>query len=115
MEDGLGAATNDEAWTALAGVLILVLVEDGLGECHRQPLKLKKYEVLILVLVEDGLGAYGRGCIFHNPPSLNPCFSGGWSRRMEKTKKGRGPSKVLILVLVEDGLGDPKGSSSDLA
>ena len=43
--------------------------------------------VLILVLVEDGLG-------------------------VEKTKKGRGPSKpVLILVLVEDGLGEtPQGT-----
>ena len=37
--------------------------------------------VLILVLVEDGLGAYAALlCEFTNG-SLNPCFSGGWSRR----------------------------------
>ena len=36
--------------------------------------------------------------------SLNPCFSGGWSRRKQKILMKR-DLKVLILVLVEDGLG----------
>ena len=38
--------------------------------------------VLILVLVEDGLGV-SEMSNYHliNSLSLNPCFSGGWSRR----------------------------------
>ena len=36
--------------------------------------------------------------------SLNPCFSGGWSRRL--TWLSAGFAGVLILVLVEDGLGE---------
>ena len=41
-------------------------------------------------------------CEFTN--GLNPCFSGGWSRRREKVI-GEPYYTVLILVLVEDGLG----------
>ncbi len=37
--------------------------------------------------------------------SLNPCFSGGWSRSSSKKTLSKKTSKVLILVLVEDGLG----------
>ena len=37
--------------------------------------------------------------------SLNPCFSGGWSRRGILTPQGDLADAVLILVLVEDGLG----------
>ena len=37
--------------------------------------------VLILVLVEDGLGVVKNGKKNHNHNRLNPCFSGGWSRR----------------------------------
>ncbi len=37
--------------------------------------------------------------------SLNPCFSGGWSRRPIKVKPTFLYKIVLILVLVEDGLG----------
>ena len=36
---------------------------------------------------------------------LNPCFSGGWSRRLYKITKTDNTTEVLILVLVEDGLG----------
>ena len=36
---------------------------------------------------------------------LNPCFSGGWSRRQSKPVDVAIVAKVLILVLVEDGLG----------
>ncbi len=37
--------------------------------------------VLILVLVEDGLGVTANWLGGGAFPSLNPCFSGGWSRR----------------------------------
>ena|GEM_PF-1059961 len=36
---------------------------------------------------------------------LNPCFSGGWSRRATPRQQRGGEKDVLILVLVEDGLG----------
>ena len=68
---------------------------------------LKISTVLILVLVEDGLGVFKK-CQHVNTSwySLNPCFSGGWSRRM-KLEYILVPEKfVLILVLVEDGLGE---------
>ncbi len=39
--------------------------------------------VLILVLVEDGLGDLIRWVYSEeDEDGLNPCFSGGWSRRM---------------------------------
>ena len=43
----------------------------------------KGSRVLILVLVEDGLGAAltVKGASF---TSLNPCFSGGWSRSISR-------------------------------
>ena len=44
--------------------------------------------------------------------SLNPCFSGGWSRRSMSPWLHRVQLKVLILVLVEDGLGE---ASNNLA
>ena len=37
---------------------------------------------------------------------LNPCFSGGWSRRPTYMVGIVVWSMVLILVLVEDGLGE---------
>ena len=38
-------------------------------------------QVLILVLVEDGLGAAAVAAEYKaKDGSLNPCFSGGWSR-----------------------------------
>ena len=37
--------------------------------------------------------------------SLNPCFSGGWSRRGVSPPTSLRQRHVLILVLVEDGLG----------
>ena len=37
---------------------------------------------------------------------LNPCFSGGWSRRMPEGIPTIENWTVLILVLVEDGLGE---------
>ena len=36
---------------------------------------------------------------------LNPCFSGGWSRRYLSAVQKSSTGSVLILVLVEDGLG----------
>ena len=81
-------------------VLILVLVEDGLGEDDFVGVEQGRY-VLILVLVEDGLGVGCGGIMVESSRvlilvlvedgrmyscslcSLNPCFSGGWSRRMK--------------------------------
>ena len=62
--------------------------------------------VLILVLVEDGLGAETEKPTTSHCASLNPCFSGGWSRRNQKHKMRYTTIVVLILVLVEDGLGE---------
>ena len=61
--------------------------------------------VLILVLVEDGLGEYFRIPLIKCGKSLNPCFSGGWSRRISAAAYLTAIKAVLILVLVEDGLG----------
>ena len=62
-------------------------------------------DVLILVLVEDGLGVFQRMSLSLAHQCLNPCFSGGWSRRVKKTASTTCKADVLILVLVEDGLG----------
>ena len=42
-------------------------------------------EVLILVLVEDGLGGFFSNQAVQKRICLNPCFSGGWSRRDPKS------------------------------
>ena len=47
-----------------------------------------------------------------NNTSLNPCFSGGWSRRPLRGLYLEQLFFVLILVLVEDGLGDLVSSSN---
>ena len=65
---------------------------------HRQ-------NVLILVLVEDGLGVFKTMPTRKKRTSLNPCFSGGWSRSEDKENRVYNLQSVLILVLVEDGLG----------
>ena len=45
--------------------------------------------VLILVLVEDGLGATQSAAKAGDVlDRLNPCFSGGWSRRLMKNGVG---------------------------
>ncbi len=63
-------------------------------------------DVLILVLVEDGLGALILKQIAIELDSLNPCFSGGWSRSLLLFSiLSNKSTTVLILVLVEDGLG----------
>ena len=81
-------------------------MEDGLGASYKQNILSPKENVLILVLVEDGLGEiHHLQKITPQEHGLNPCFSGGWSRRLLPHYQ-RGPSnQVLILVLVEDGLG----------
>ena len=61
-------------------VLILVLVEDGLGDGDTFKVTTAVAAVLILVLVEDGLGDDKQKTIYSIGQSLNPCFSGGWSR-----------------------------------
>ena len=46
-------------------------------------------DVLILVLVEDGLGATQSAAKAGDVlDRLNPCFSGGWSRRLMKNGVG---------------------------
>ena len=67
--------------------------------------KLPGATVLILVLVEDGLGGMMQKNISATFISLNPCFSGGWSRSTNHQAMER-VCNVLILVLVEDGLGE---------
>ena len=61
-------------------VLILVLVEDGLGVAKTW-MQASYNWVLILVLVEDGLGVGQFASEDAARECLNPCFSGGWSRR----------------------------------
>ena len=56
-------------------------MEDGLGGIETVTLPIR-YEVLILVLVEDGLGALLKVPLIVKEECLNPCFSGGWSRRI---------------------------------
>ena len=81
MEDGLGGQRVGNFPHISCGVLILVLVEDGLGVSAIDSKKVPG-QVLILVLVEDGLGGYAlaQACGLQRF-GLNPCFSGGWSRR----------------------------------
>ena len=68
-------------------------------------MRIRKRRVLILVLVEDGLGADASPRSVRKRGSLNPCFSGGWSRSEMRREHQGVNSPVLILVLVEDGLG----------
>ena len=70
-------------------VLILVLVEDGLGGTKRILLYAIMHTVLILVLVEDGLGGKAASLCEAYLNGLNPCFSGGWSRRSTTCKAGQ--------------------------
>ena len=79
-------------------------MEDGLGA--HIILMTRAGAVLILVLVEDGLGGVIVSNIDTLKGGLNPCFSGGWSRRPIDVAISAKTEAVLILVLVEDGLGD---------
>ena len=111
-------------------VLILVLVEHALGGRGLRFFGVCMV-VLILVLVEHALGARHQPTSNATPLSLNPCFSGTCSRRVQHIptrvmlwtrlnpcfsgtcsrspflRKNRSFNKVLILVLVEHALGDP--------
>ncbi len=82
VEDGLGVWLRARI-RQRRSVLILVLVEDGLGVLHINK-QVHINLVLILVLVEDGLGEMKKKNFVSPKTSLNPCFSGGWSRRQEK-------------------------------
>ena len=61
--------------------------------------------VLILVVVEDGLGANASKTESITPCSLNPCFTGRWSRSCDLRIAEPMDKRVLILVVVEAGLG----------
>ena len=104
---GWSRSTTGEVFFLLhCQVLILVLVEDGLGEYGETLLHLWRRPVLILVLVEDGPGVVSEVTDTNTGETcLNPCFSGGWSRRTLKGRQVTWLGAVLILVLVEDGLG----------
>ena len=81
-------------------------MEDGLGAFPVWVNDGDAFDVLILVLVEDGLGERLSVTSSRSWKSLNPCFSGGWSRSANWNGGGTFPVWVLILVLVEDGLGE---------
>ena len=55
--------------------------------------------------MEDGLGDDEEDGLRNTIYSLNPCFSGGWSRSFMSSYWISLSTWVLILVLVEDGLG----------
>ena len=62
--------------------------------------------VLILVIVEDGL-VLAFTLMATDPTdaqSLNPCYSGRWSRTLQGIAKHFNDNVVLILIVVEDGL-----------
>ena len=61
--------------------------------------------VLILVLVEHTLGDFVLEVIEVLLSSLNPCFSGTYSRSGKGGEDNWGADCVLILVLVEHTLG----------
>ena len=61
-------------------------------------------KVLILVLVDVGLGPSTPVDVRQKALSLNPCFSGCWSRTSLLRLQGE-QQRVLILVLVDVGLG----------
>ena len=62
-------------------VLILVLLEDGFGGNDKKKKRFVLPRVLILVLLEDGFGVMQRAGSWIADNSLNPCFTGRWSRR----------------------------------
>ena len=64
-------------------VLILVLVEHTLGGHYKETSEIDGH-VLILVLVEHTLGVAWPPQRNSNRWSLNPCFSGTYSRRERK-------------------------------
>ena len=85
-------------------VLILVLVDVGLGLLEKADINFQEKVVLILVLVDVGLGLIVGNLKYPALTSLNPCFSGCWSRTHDKVHLLSQPG-VLILVLVDVGLG----------
>ena len=64
--------------------------------------------------MEDGLGAKTHTIMEENNTSLNPCFSGGWSRRPLRGLYLEQLFFVLILVLVEDGLGVSRQAATEV-
>ncbi len=89
-------------------------MEDGLGGQTIMNNGLSFIAVLILVLVEDGLGAMKMVNLRKRERSLNPCFSGGWSRSRWGYYDTIVYKGVLILVLVEDGLGERPRTALEL-
>ncbi len=106
MEDGLGEQQKKEQKRHLVEVLILVLVEDGLGD-HLQPFQSDGLCARLNPCFSGGWSRRKRTETLNSTMHrLNPCFSGGWSRRAKYQRQYESITRVLILVLVEDGLGD---------
>ena len=84
-------------------VLILVLVDHTLGG-YIQVNKNLVIKVLILVLVDHTLGGFILTLRTLMSGSLNPCFSGPYSRRYNSVAEAFA-NPVLILVLVDHTLG----------
>ena len=61
--------------------------------------------VLIIVIAVDGLGALLALTLQSTQGSLNPCYSGRWSRSDFGNAYDTN-NLVLILVIAVDGLGD---------
>ena len=84
------------------------MVSEGHRQYYLKPLS----RVLILVIAVDGLGVeelkrdYRKQLL-----SLNPCYSGRWSRRKINQGIKVNYKTVLILVIAVDGLGDSNKTS----
>ena len=67
-------------------VLILVVVDNGLVQLFLQAFELM-LKILILIVVEDGLVLERFGLSSVSKSSLNPYYSGRWSRTMHDWRK----------------------------
>ena len=90
MEDGLRELLSED-WEAYSEtVLILVLMEDGLRVYDYGNKQSSRFGVLILVLMEDGLRVKRKQLWkITIQTSLNPCFNGRWSARLEEAESVR--------------------------
>ena len=82
-------------------------MEDGLGVSGKHARRYDKCYVLILVLVEDGLGESSLLQSIARKCRLNPCFSGGWSRR-EQLLELTVSETVVMKFLISLTFGDQK-------
>ena len=69
-----------------SNVLILIVVDNGLVQLFLQAFELM-LKILILIVVEDGLVLERFGLSSVSKSSLNPYYSGRWSRTMHDWRK----------------------------